>query len=133
MNPSNVLARGRAARVLVMRDTVRVTTPSGPPVFNDTTGEYTPAGAATTVYEGIADVKPRDISSGQVDAGERQVVTLDYDMALPWTATPAVKVDYLVEILTSDDPLFVGQVLTVTDVAYGARRTAHHYTCQNRL
>jgi hypothetical protein len=127
----HILTEGRAARLTLMRDTVRITRPSGPPVFDAATGTYTPVGPSTVVYEGAADVKPRPISATDVQVGQRESVTTDYDVALPWSASPVVQVDDKLEVLTSGDPLFTGRVLTVTAVVFGARRTAHHLTCED--
>ncbi len=133
MSVAYVLARGRAARTALMLDAIAVSRPSGPPVFDDNTGEYTPAPAGPPVYTGRADVKPRATSgSGEVDAGERQVVLRDYDVAIPWTAAPIVEVDDQVTVTASPDPTFVGRVLTVTAVEHGARRTAHHFSAEDR-
>lgn len=131
MNPAYVLARGRRARTVLMRDAVTIGRPSGPPVFDDTTGEYTPA-ATTPVYSGRADVKPRATAGSEIEAGERQLVLRDYDVALPWTAAVTVEVDDLLTVTGSDDPTFVGRVLTVTAVEHGGRRTAHHLSAEDR-
>lgn len=114
-----------------MLDTITVGRPSGPPVFNATTGEYV-APAATSVYSGPADVKPRPVQAGDVQAGERLVVKFDYDIAVPWTAVLGVQPDDQVTVTASGDPLFVGRVLTVTSVEFGARRTAHHFSAEDR-
>lgn len=114
-----------------MLDTITIGRPSGPPVFNETTGEYeTPE--PVEVYAGPADVKPRAVAAHDVQAGERAVVTHDYDVALPWTAVLEVAVDDQLTVTVSPDPSFVGRVLTVTAVEHGARRTAHHLSAEDR-
>lgn len=132
MTVSGVLARGRARRQLLMRDTGTLTRPAGAPVFNEATGEYESAGDDTTLYAGPADVKPRNVAAAAQDAGERQVVTSGYDIALPWSAALDIRPDDLWTTTASEDAGLVGKVLTVTDVVYGGRRTAHHFTAESR-
>jgi hypothetical protein len=123
------LAAGRRARLMLMRDTVTITRVTGK-VFSAVTGSY--VDTITTVYTGLADVKPRDVEAAEDQAGQRQVVQRGFDVALPFTTAAQFLPDDRLTVDASEDTTLVGRVLTVTSVGHGARRTAHHLAAEDR-
>lgn len=129
MTVTAALARGRSARLMLMRDTVTITRITGQ-TFSPTTGRYLDTTA--TVYTGPADVKPRDVQASDVQAGEREQVLLAFDVALPWSAGAVIQVADRLTVTASDDSTLVDRMLTITAVGHGGRRTAHHLTAEDR-
>lgn len=135
MNLDGVLDAGRAAARARMRDTVRLYG-QAPDTFDRTSGTTVP-GAQTTLYEGIARVKPVAQASGEdTQAGEREVRLLEYEVSLPWdTPLPAgarVLPGMRLEVTSSRDARMVGLVLWVTGAQYGDQATAWRITTEDR-
>ena len=135
MNIDGALEAGRAAAKARMRDTVRLYS-QAPDTFNRTTGTTTP-GAKTTLYEGVARVRPIAQASGEdVQAADREVRLLEYQVSRPWdTVVPGgvrVLPGMQVEVLTSPDARMVGVVLWVTGAQFSDQATAWRLTTEDR-
>lgn len=135
MNLDATLAAGRAAARARMRDAIRLYE-QGPDVFDRTTGTTAP-GPQTTLYEGIARVKPVAQASGEdTQAGEREVRLLEYEVSLPWdTPLPAgvrVLPGQRIKVTGSRDARMVGLVLWVTGAQYGDQATAWRISTEDR-
>lgn len=135
MDLDGILAAGRAAAAERMRDTVRLYVQADG-VFDRTTGTTVP-GAQTTLYTGMARVKPLAQASGQdTQAGEREVRLLDYEVHLPWDAPLPDGVRVLpgmrIEVTASRDARMVGLVLWVTGAAFVDQATAWRIKTEDR-
>ncbi|MFD6474384.1 DUF6093 family protein [Streptomyces anulatus] len=135
MSIRDVLARGRWAAEARMLDTVRVFT-QGEDVFDRDTGVTVP-GPVTILYEGHGRVKPVSQSTGEeTQAGEREVVLREVEVALPWaTVLPAgtrVLPGTRVKVLASEDPRMAGLVLWVTSSQFSAQVTAWRISTEDR-
>ncbi|MET8765859.1 DUF6093 family protein [Streptomyces sp. NPDC004658] len=135
MNLDATLAAGRAAARARMRDTVRLYE-QAPDVFDRTSGTTVP-GPQTTLYEGVARVKPVAQASGEdTQAGEREVRLLEYEVSLPWdTPLPAgtrVLPGMRIEVTGSRDARMVGLILWVTGAQYGDQATAWRISTEDR-
>jgi len=129
------LAAGRAEAEARMLDSVRVYT-QAPDGFDRSSGTTTP-GAQTTLYAGMARVKPVAQSSGEdTQAGDREVVLREYEVALPWsTALPGgarLSAGARVEVTASADPRMTGLVLWVTGTRFSAQSTAWRISAEDR-
>lgn len=129
------LAAGRREHEALMVDSVRLYR-QAPDGFDRSTGQPV-AGAQTTLYAGGARVKPVSQSTGdEVEAGEREVVLREYEVALPWsTVIPGgarVVPGDRVEVTVSSDPRMAGLVLWVTGVQFSATATAWRITTEDR-
>ena len=135
MNVDGALAAGRTAAKARMRGTVRLYR-QAPDGFDRATGTTVP-GARTTLYDGPARVKPIAQASGEdVQAADREVRLLEYQVSLPWDAALPSGVRVLpgdrVEVLASPDARMVGLVLWVTGAQFGDQATAWRLTTEDR-
>jgi hypothetical protein len=130
-----VLARGRAAAERRMRETVRLYRQDAD-TFDRVTGTTVP-GQPHDLYEGKAQVKPIAQASGEdVQAAEREVRLLEYEVSLPW-GTPLpdgvrIRPGMRIEVLASPDARMAGLVLWVTGTQYGDQATAWRITTEDR-
>ncbi|MFF2954331.1 DUF6093 family protein [Kitasatospora sp. NPDC057965] len=125
------LAAGRAMAEARMRETGRLARP-GPDVYDPVTGETTTA--STPLYTGKAQVKPTQAMPEGVQAEQREVVLMRYEIKLPFAAVPAgpVRPGDTFTVDTSPDPRMPGLVLHVTGVAYSATATAWRISAEVR-
>ncbi|MFF7982284.1 DUF6093 family protein [Streptomyces sp. NPDC007901] len=135
MSLDSVLAAGRAAAEARMRDTVRLYE-QAEDTFDRTTGTTTP-GAQTTLYTGKARVKPVAQASGEdVQAADREVRLLEYQVALPWsTPLPSGKrvlPGMRIEVTASPDARMTGLILWVTGAQFSGQTTAWRITTEDR-
>lgn len=135
MNVDGALAAGRIVAEARMRDTVRLYE-QGPDVFDRTTGTTTP-GTQTTLYTGKARVKPVAQASGEdVQASDREVRLLEYQVALPWSTTlpsgTRVLPGMRIEVTASQDARMVGLLLWVTGAQFGDQATAWRIQTEDR-
>lgn len=127
MTVQTVTEAGQAFAEQLMQDICTIAGPSGPPVFDATTGAYTtPAGV--TLYTGKCRVKPQNVQDRTVTAGERPVQVWPYVVSVPVTVVD-IPVDATVTVTASADADLVGQVLTVKDVTRGTDLTARRLSC----
>lgn len=118
-----------------MRDQVRLYS-QAPDVFDRDTGTTVP-GAKTVLYEGPARIKPVAQASGEdVQAGDREVRLLEYQVSLPWNVSlPAgtrVLPGMQVAVTASPDSRMVGVVLWVTGAQFGDQATAWRLVTEDR-
>jgi hypothetical protein len=130
-----VLAAGRAAAEGRMLDTVRLYE-QAEDSFDRSTGTTTP-GAQTTLYEGKGRVKPVAQASGEdVQAADREVRLLEYQVSLPWsTSLPSGKrilPGMRIEVTASPDVRMVGLILWVTGGQFSGQTTAWRITAEDR-
>ncbi|MFF4246223.1 DUF6093 family protein [Streptomyces sp. NPDC001822] len=135
MSVADALARGRAAAEARMLDTVRLYT-QGEDVFDRESGTTVP-GPVTVLYEGRARVKPVSQASGEEkQAGEREVVLREVEVALPWaTALPAgtrLLAGARVKVLASQDPRMGDLVLWVASSQFSGQATAWRISTEDR-
>lgn len=129
------LAAGRREAEARMRDQVRVYK-QGPDAFDRTTGNTVP-GPQTDLYVGMARVKGVAQSSGQdAQAGEREVVLREYEVALPWaTVLPAgerLLPGARIEVTASEDPRMPGLILWATGAKFTDQATAWRISAEDR-
>ncbi|MFI6138054.1 DUF6093 family protein [Streptomyces griseus] len=130
------LARGRQAHQDLMGESLRLYRQS-PDVFDRDTGTTVP-GPQTTLYgPGPGRVKPVAQATGtEEQAGEREVLLRDYEVALPWSAElpPGVRVlaGDRFEVLASQDPRMPGLILWVTAAQYSGTATAWRISAEDR-
>lgn len=109
----------------------------GPDTFDRVTGNTVPGPQITLYGPGPGRVKAVTQASGTDEqAGEREVILRDYEVALPWSTPlpPGVRVlaGDRVEVLTSDDPRMAGLILWVTAAQYGGTATAWRISAEDR-
>ena len=131
-----LLAAGRAAHEAIMIDTVTLQRP-GPDIYNPVAGDTTQPDALT-LYTGPARVKPVVAVAETAQVGDRAVVLRRYEVALPWSATPA-GVDRVVpgagdqvHVTASPNPRLVGMTLWVVSVGESATATAWRLITEDR-
>jgi hypothetical protein len=130
MSAESATLSGRRAAEGLQSDRCTITRAStSAPVFNETTGTYTPA-APTTLYTGACRVKPRDNADRVVDAGGRAVSLYPYVVSVPVSAV-AYAVDDIVTVTVSAlDPALAGLVLRVRQPNVGSQVTARRLGCE---
>lgn len=125
MSVDSVLARGRQVRLKLMRSRVRIYR-AADRTFDTTTGEYT--GEDTTIYEGPCHFKVwSPIGARIADAGERETVETQYDIAIPWeTDSDAPSTSDLAVLTSCAETWVVGRILKVVTIEHSNDRTARH-------
>ena len=107
-----VLPELRAQAEARMTDTVRIAR-GGTPVFDETTGTYTPG--TTTVYEGPCRLKLSSSVVSDLDAQGQLLVQQGPRLDLPIASSGAVRPGDTATITGSvNDPSSIGTVLTVS-------------------
>ncbi|MEV6696228.1 DUF6093 family protein [Streptomyces sp. NPDC051453] len=129
------LAAGRREAEARMRDTVRLYT-QGEDVFDRESGQTAP-GPQSTLYQGPARIKGVAQSSGEdTQAGERELVLREYEVAVPWATTLPQGARLLpgarIEVLSSLDPRMAGLVLWVTGAKFADQATAWRISVEDR-
>ncbi|MEU9405038.1 DUF6093 family protein [Streptomyces sp. NPDC048281] len=135
MSVDGALAAGRSAAEARMRDTVRLYEQADDS-FDRTTGTATP-GIQTTLYTGKARVKTVAQASGEdVQAADREVRLLEYEVSLPWSTSLApgkrVLPGMRIEVTASPDARMAGLILWVTGAQFGDQATAWRITTEDR-
>lgn len=129
------LAAGRREAEARMRDQVRLYK-QAPDVFDRTTGT-TVAGLQTDLYIGKARVRGIAQASGEdQQAGEREVVLREYEVAVPWATTLPMQERLIagarVEVTSSPDPRMAGLILWVTGAKFADQATAWRISVEDR-
>lgn len=129
------LAAGRREHEALMVDTVRLYR-QAPDAFDRSTGSAVP-GQQTTLYTGKARVKPVAQSTGEdVQAGEREVILREYEVALPWSTVlqggGRVLAGDRIEVQASPDVRLSGLTLWVTGTQFSATATAWRISAEDR-
>lgn len=129
------LTSGRREHEALMVDSVRLYR-QAPDAFDRSTGSAVP-GQQTTLYAGKARVKPVAQSTGEdVQAGEREVILREYEVALPWsTVLPGggrVLAGDRIEVQASPDVRLSGLTLWVTGTQFSATATAWRISAEDR-
>lgn len=127
MTATSTASQGQVLAEQLMTDACTITRSGGAPVFDSTTGTYTDP-AATTVYSGKCRVKPANLTSRTVQAGEQQVALWPYSVSMPLSALP--ELDDVVTVTASVDASLVGRTLRVRSVARGTFLTARRLDCE---
>lgn len=128
MSVAGVLARGRTAALMLMRDTCTVERKFGAPVLNETTGLLEQAW--TTVYTGACRVKPR--SASETEWGEREVTLHSYVAVLPWDTPVEVQREDRLTVTASDDAWLIGRHLEVLAISLAGTATARRLLVEDR-
>lgn len=120
------LRRGRRSRMKVSRDRCRIERP-GNRVFDSAEGDYVTQPGAV-LYEGPCQFKQYGTEGMRLGdgGGERELVTHDQEVIIPWDTTPDIGVSDVVWITASDDPWAAGKAFTVESVQYAGDRTGKH-------
>lgn len=131
----DTLAAGRREAEARMRDTVRLYMQADDD-FDRTTGSSIP-GAQTTLYAGKARIKTIAAATGQdTEAGEREIVLREYEVALPWSTPlpPGTRIlpGARIEVTASPDARMVGVVLWVTGASFSDQSTAWRIRVEDR-
>lgn len=118
-----------------MRDTVRLYA-QGPDVFDRSNGTTVP-GPQTDLYTGKARVKAIAAATGEdTEAGEREVLLREYEVALPWSTPlpPGTRVlpGTRIEVTASQDARMVGLVLWVLGASFSDQSTAWRIRTEDR-
>ncbi|KAB8186867.1 hypothetical protein FH608_046090 [Nonomuraea phyllanthi] len=134
MSVSGVLARGRTAALMLMRDTCTVERKDGDPVLNDETGQLEQAW--TTVYTGVCRVKSGG-RAGQgagreTEWGEREVTLHQYTAVLPWDTTEVIAREDRLTVTASDDTWLIGRHLEVIDISLAGTATARRLLVEDK-
>jgi hypothetical protein len=98
--------------------------------FDPDTGQH--ESDSDDIYTGPCRVQPRATDDRVVNVGEEPTSQRDYTVSLPWDA-PEIKVDDLVTVTASNDPLLVDRVLRVLDVAHSTLQTSRELVCEDTL
>jgi hypothetical protein len=103
-------------------DCVIQITRAGEPIFDDTTGTYTPT--ATLVYEGVARIWELD-QAGTLSVGEATFPLRATYCSIPWDHEPVPHNDDIIEVLVmNDDPDLPGRTFRVMSVDGGGHMRA---------
>jgi len=118
-----------------MRDTVRLYTQADDS-FDRVTGTSS-AGAQATLYTGKARVKAIAQSTGEdTEAGEREVVLREYEVALPWATSlpPGTRLlpGARIEVTASPDARMVGLTLWAIGASFSDQSTAWRIRAEDR-
>jgi uncharacterized protein DUF6093 len=129
---NSVLAAGRTAALMLMRDTCTVERKSGETLDPDT-GLIVETW--TTVYPvgddtGRCRVKPR--TQREAEWGEREVALGQYVAGFPWDAAPEFRRGDRLTVLASDDTWLVGRHLEVLAIALNGTATTRRLLVEDR-
>lgn len=118
------LAIAREAAEAMMRSTCTITRDTGEKTWDEATGTYTPAPAAT-IYAGRCKVQDNSRSVSEVDAGERRAAVNPLELHLPIDGSGGVRRKDLATINSNpDDEALVGAQFFVKASASGTTKTA---------
>ena len=124
MSAQSATLAGRAAAESLMLDTCTITRRGGERTWDEESGTYTDA-EPTTVYEGRCKVQTRNVSVSEVDAGEREVGVLAWEVHLPVVGSEGVRRGDTVTVTAAVfDAALVGRVFTVSGPHVGTAKTA---------
>jgi hypothetical protein len=122
LNPAAALARGRAAALALMVDTVTITRVTGTTTDPDT-GVVTPT--TSTVYTGTAKIQQGAVPLGEPkDLGEASILVVRLEVHLPVSATGVLADDVVTVTASALDPDLVGKRFVIRSVAHKSFLTA---------
>lgn len=121
------LAQARALQELLMQDS-GIVRGIGTEVFNPDTGQYDEQ-PGPTVYTGKMLVQSRDVGAGNGLVGDDRVISQDYVIKLPVTATDVGKGQEVI-VQQSRDTDLVGRSLVVQDAAQSTWATCRRLIAQ---
>ncbi len=122
MNPSAVLARGRAAALAMMVDTCSIRRRTGE-TTDDNTGVITPT-YDDPLYEGPCRVQQTGTQASAQQPGEAYVLMLRLEVQLPMTVVGLEVGDEIEITASAHDPDLVGRTFLVRDLAHATHKTA---------
>lgn len=103
--------------------------PSGAPVLDEVTGEYTPT--FTMIYTGPCKVKSSSTVTSDVDAASQLLTVQQYVLSLPIQGSEGVRVDDVCEVTVSPlDAGLVGVRLRVAGLHAQTFATARRLVCE---
>lgn len=127
MSISDLVYAARESAAGLRTDTCVVRRKSGS-TFDESTGTY--VDAYVEVWSGACRVKPRNLATREVEAGERLVSLHTYVVSLTIDVA-TVRVGDVLEVLTSEtDPALPGTVMRVQDVTKGSQISARRLVCE---
>lgn len=126
----SVLAAGRAAAISLMVDACEITRAGGPPVWDETLGDYTHP-TPVLVWSGPCRVQTRQLMVGEADVGERVVGLVRVEIHVPVEGTTDVARGDTVTITGARfDPALVGRAFTVQSGHAGTHKTARRLSVE---
>lgn len=129
LNPSAVLARGRAAALALMVDTCTIRR-YGPDVTSTTDGSVTRA--PTVLYTGPCRIQQADAEAVAEDTGEAYLHLLRVIVQLPITVTGLRVLDEVTCDTSAHDADLPGRVFLVRDLAHKTHVTARRVRAEER-
>jgi hypothetical protein len=129
-----LLARGRAAALMLMTDTCYVRR-AGAPTTNETTGVVTPSWSNVYASSGTPGACRVQEASGsdpgsEATAGENLTLLAGVVVSLPITATGIIPGDQVVIVAADFDTALPTRVFTVTRVLAKSHATARRLWCE---
>ena len=127
MSRESVLARGRAAALIGMRDACTITR-TGAPVTDPDSGDVTRP--TTTLYTGQCRVKQQTAQAQREDVGEDRLLLLHLEVQLPVDGTEGLEVGDAITITAAvNDADLVGREFLIHDLAHMSEATARRVQC----
>jgi hypothetical protein len=130
MSLTSSLARGRTAAEARMTDACTSRRKDGPPVYDDETGNTTPAW--TAVYSGPCRMKQPNARASSSIVGEAEVLLQQPELHLPMSASMLRPGDEVTITASASDPLLVGRVFIVRAVPAHSQASARRYGVTER-
>ncbi len=125
----DALLAGRSFAESLMVDRCTVTRPGGEPVFDPSTGDYTPAPDAT-VYDGPCRVQTPNTQETTPQYGGREVTVQDVVVSVPASVVDAQVGDTATVTASLFDPALVGARFTVVAGERKTHATARRLRCE---
>jgi hypothetical protein len=125
-----LLARGRAAALMLMTDTCYVRR-AGAPTTDETTGVVTPTWSNIYASSGAPGAcRVQEASGSEATAGENLTLLAGVVVSLPITATGIIPGDQVVIVAADFDTALPTRVFTVTRVLAKSHATARRLWCE---
>lgn len=126
MGREEVLARGRAAALIGMRDACTITR-TGDPITDPISGDVTRP--ATTLYTGKCRVQQHQATADRQDIGEDQLLLLRLEVQLPMTVVGLEVGDEITMTASASDPDLPGRAFRIHDLAHATDKTSRRVQC----
>lgn len=130
MDRSTLLARGRTAALIGMRDACTITR-AGTRVTDPVSGDVTEP--VTTLYTGQCRVQQHQATANQQDVGEDNLLLLRLEVQLPVDGTEGLEVGDLITVTTAvNDADLIGRKFAIHDLAHASEKTSRRVQCIER-